>query len=210
MKIDLHTHTAIGSPCSQQSIQQIVEDAICRGIDGVCITDHNTMRAKDEAARIASATGFLVLVGIEVTADEGDFLLFGAEGENFPLLPYRELRRLLDRTACAIIPAHVFRGGPFRRSVQVAREFACDFCAIEVYSTNMTEADSRDALALAAELGLPAVGCSDSHLPGTAGLNYTDFEKRICSVGDLVAELKSGRFRAVKADYDRPGGIIRP
>ena len=202
MKIDLHTHTNIGSACSRQSVEQLVADALSRAVDGVCITDHNNTRAAEEARQIGQETDLLILIGVEVTTDDGDFLVFGGDREDFKPMPYRLLREELDLGGCAIIPAHSYRGGPYRNTVPVIREFRSDFSAIEAHSVNMSEDDSRDALGLAAEVGLPTVACSDSHVAGTAGLNYTEFEDRIESIEDLVAALKGGRFRAVKADYD--------
>jgi len=205
MKIDLHTHSSTGSACSRQGVIQIASDALCRGLDAVCVTDHNNKRAAEEAELITADTSFLILIGMEVTAEEGDFLIFGSDRAGYPLLPYERLRAEVDLARCAVIPAHPYRGGAYRETVSIARRFTSDFCGLEVYSVNMTEADSRDALDLAAELGLPAIGCSDSHRPGTAGLNYTEFDDEIGSVEQLVAAIKSGRFRAVKADYDVTG-----
>ena len=111
MKIDLHTHSDIGSACSRRSIEQIAADALCRGVDAVCITDHNTMRAADEARRISEDTGFLILIGLEVTTEDGDFLVFGSGRDGFEPLPYRLLRREAGLSRCAVIPAHAYRGG---------------------------------------------------------------------------------------------------
>jgi len=206
MKIDLHTHSSTGSACSRQSVIEIASYALCRGLDAVCITDHNNMLAAEEAQLITADPGFLILIGMEVTTEEGDFLIFGSDCDGYPLLPYERLRKEIDFARCAVIPAHAYRGGSYRETVSIARRFTSDFCGLEVCSVNMSEDDSRDALDLAAELSLQPIACSDSHRPGTAGLNYTEFDDEINTLEQLVAALKSGRFRAVKADYDVTGG----
>jgi len=204
MKIDLHTHSINGSGCSRQTIEQIVSDAREHGLDAVCLTDHNNMRGKAEAERISAETGFPIFVGMEANNTDGDFLIFGnVNPAGYPTeIAYREVRPLIDFDGCALIPAHCYRGGgPHSNMPATILEFKDDFAAIEAYSVNMNDSDSRNAVSLAGKTGLPIVGCSDSHHPGTAGLNYTEFEDDINSVEELVAALKSGRFRAVRADY---------
>jgi len=180
-----------------------VSDSRERGIDAVCLTDHNNMRGKADAERISAETGFPVFVGMETNCTDGDILIFGnVNPSGYPTdVPYTDVRKLIDFAACVLIPAHSYRGGPHSNMPETILEFKNDFAAIEAYSVNMNDTDSRNAVSLAGKTGLPTVGCSDSHHPGTAGLNYTEFEDDINSVEELVAALKSGRFKAVRADY---------
>ena len=203
MKIDLHTHSITGSGCSRQSIEQIVADAKANGMDAVCLTDHNNMLGTEEALRVGTRAGFLIFVGMEVTCNEGDILIFGCEcPDGFSLLAYEELRETIDFDRCALIPAHAYRGGePHGRMPEIVRAYMSDFAALEVYSCNVGDDDTEQLIRLAREVGLPPVGCGDSHVPGTAGLNYTDFEDRITSLDELIAALKGGRFTAVRGDY---------
>jgi len=203
MKIDLHTHSIIGSGCSRQTIEQIVADAKANGMDAVCLTDHNNMRGAEEAARVSAEARFPVFVGIEVTCREGDILIFGCgRSEGFPLMAYEELREMIDLDGCALIPAHAYRGGgPHGRMPEIIRAYTSDFAALEVYSCNVGDDDTEQLINLAREVGLPPVGCGDSHVAGTAGLNYTDFEEQITSLEELITALKGGRFTAVRGDH---------
>ena len=203
MKIDLHTHCTIGSGCSHQSVERIVADAAANGMDAVCITDHNNMACLLEAQRVSAEAGRPVFVGMEVTCDEGDFLTFGCDRpEGFPPISYEELREEIDTDRCAVIPAHAYRGGnPHGNTPEIIRTCTSDFVALEVYSTNVTDHDTEQLINLATEVGLPMVGCGDSHWPGTAGLNYTEFDDDIESLEELIAALKSGKFMAVRGDF---------
>jgi len=204
MKIDLHTHSVFGSGCSRQTVERIAADAKANGIDAVCLTDHGNMRGRDEAQRVSEETGLPIFMGIEVTCEAGDILVFGlADTDGLWMLPYEELRTTIDLSQCALIPAHAYRGGfPFGNMPEIVRAHAADFAALEVYSCNVTDEDTEMLIDLAAETRLPTVGCGDSHSPGSTGLNYTEFEDEITSVEELVAALKSGRFKAVRGDHE--------
>jgi len=198
VKIDLHTHCAGWSACSCQSIEQIVAAARAAGIDAVCLTDHDTMGGAREAAKISAETGFPILIGMEVGNVGFDVLVFGSDRvDGFPPVDYEELRKMIDFDSCALIPAHAYRGGSaWRMTPEIVRNYPGDFVALEACSCNIGEADSERIIQLAAEVGLPLVAGSDSHIPGTAGRFYTEFEDHIASVEELVAALKAGRFRA--------------
>jgi len=202
MKIDLHTHSNVGSGCSHQSIEGIVADAKAHGMDAVCLTDHNNMRGIRQAQQLAAEMAFPIFVGMEVGYQDWHILIFGSDRvEGYPPLPYEQLREMIDFDTCALIPAHAYRGGgPWGKTVEIVRAYKADFAALEVYSCNVTAEDSDHLIDLAEEVGLPPVGCGDSHLPGTAGLNYTQFEEAVTSLPGLIAALKSGMFKAVRGD----------
>ena len=204
MKIDLHTHSVLGSGCSRQTVERIAADARAHGMDAVCLTDHGNMAGRDEARRVSEETGLPIFMGIEVTCAEGDILIFGlSQCDGLWMLPYEELRTAIDLERHALIPAHAYRGGvPFGSMPQIVSAHAADFAALEVYSCNVIDDDTRRLIDLAAEVGLPTVGCGDSHSPGSTGLNYTDFEDEIASVEELITALKSGNFKAVRGDYE--------
>ena len=198
MKIDLHTHSMAGSACSRQSVEELIEDAR-RCLDAVCLTDHGSTDGAEFALRASRAIGFPVFIGVEVWCGEGHFLVFST-GELPTGGPYTldSLAKYLENDEHVIIPAHVYRGGWGDDTADSVREHRELFSAIEVYNSNCGELDIINNMRLAEELGLPGVGCSDSHGGGTVGINYTEFEDDIRSAADLIRAIRAGRCRACR------------
>ena len=43
MLVDLHLHESTYSSDSKMTLQEMVEDARAKGLDGICVTDHDSM-----------------------------------------------------------------------------------------------------------------------------------------------------------------------
>ncbi|HWQ20964.1 MAG TPA: PHP domain-containing protein [Methanotrichaceae archaeon] len=193
MLIDLHTHTRRGSGCSRLQTKDLVLQAIEMHLDAVCVTDHNTTKVVERAKELGKKFGLLVLGGVEVRCREGDVLVFGLnDSPKQGILAY-DLVKLVHSLGGAAIPAH-----PFRASAPSLRKKVCEvngFDAIEVLNGNSNADENRMALVAAQKLGLPGTGGSDSHSRKNVGRCVTEFDDVIKDEGDLVAALKSGRYR---------------
>ena len=108
MLFDLHVHTSL-SPCSQLRLDQILSQASERGLNGVCITDHNTMAVRDYTQEGVLGNGLCVIFGMEYSTSKGDFLIFGPFEELPPGLPAQILLKHVDRSGGVAIAAHPFR-----------------------------------------------------------------------------------------------------
>lgn len=71
VKIDLHTHTHY-SPCSKQSVKEMLDSAKFFGLEVVAITDHDSVAGIDEALAYGKQIGIMVIPGIEITATSGN------------------------------------------------------------------------------------------------------------------------------------------
>ena len=58
MLIDLHIHEKHFSKDSFLALEEIVEIAKRKGLDGICITDHDSMGLREYAAEYTKKTGF--------------------------------------------------------------------------------------------------------------------------------------------------------
>ena len=65
MLVDLHIHESTFSSDSLMSLEEIVTVARARGLDGICITDHDSMGLKERAERYSREVGFPIFVGVE-------------------------------------------------------------------------------------------------------------------------------------------------
>ncbi|NMA51466.1 MAG: PHP domain-containing protein, partial [Peptococcaceae bacterium] len=79
MIIDTHIHERKYSLDSLVSLEEIVDQARLIGLDGICITDHESNEIKEEARLLSQKTGFLIITGAEVLTWEGDVTVFGLE-----------------------------------------------------------------------------------------------------------------------------------
>jgi predicted metal-dependent phosphoesterase TrpH len=182
--------------------QSLVARALELDLDAVCITEHNVSWEEDALKALVGGTPLRLFGGVEVSTEWGDVLVFGLEDTGPRKGGIEELRRAVDRSGGVMIAAH-----PFRRysvgGVAIDIEEACRWPllrfvdAAEVFNGISTRREVDLAREVLTRLGLRGVGGSDSHAPHTLGACYTRFEEPLSGVGDLVAALKSGRFRAV-------------
>lgn len=70
MGFDLHTH----SKCSDGSLTpaELIQEAVAKGLDGISLTDHDTVDGIDEAIAEAKRLHFTFIPGVEFTTDYGD------------------------------------------------------------------------------------------------------------------------------------------
>ncbi len=211
MIIDLHNHTRPASPCSQMSATQLLQEAARSGLDGICVTDHNTISG-GMAAQAAAANGasspLLVLRGVEARTTIGDVLVFGID-EDFPHgMDGPVLLRYVHECGGASVLAHPFhRGGgwalwywlqqnrlPLDADLSARPEFE-HVHAIETFNAAVTTAELELAEDLARILGLPTTGGSDAHTLRHVARTATEFARPIRNEADLVAEIRAARIR---------------
>jgi predicted metal-dependent phosphoesterase TrpH len=200
--VDLHTHTRHGSNCSYMEPPALVARALELDLDAVCITEHNAAWEEDALNALGDGTSLRLFAGIEVSTEWGDVLVFGLEGAAPRPKSIEELRQTVDESGGFMIAAHPFRRysvGGVAVDIEEASKWPLlrHVDAAEVYNGISTRHEIELAKEVLTRLGLRGVGGSDSHAPHTLGTCYTRFEEPLAGVGDLVAALKAGRFRAV-------------
>ncbi len=79
MIIDMHIHQKMNSSDSKLDLFEAIEVAKQRGLDGICITDHDDLGLRPMAQTISTETGFPVYVGVEIFTLDGDLLCFGID-----------------------------------------------------------------------------------------------------------------------------------
>lgn len=201
MKFDLHLHTTRHSPDSEMSPLALVRQARRIELDGVVITEHDWLWTEEELDELRSAAdGLVVLAGIEVTAAEGHFLVYGVS-DPFALprgIGVAELCREMHRQGGAVVAAHPFRWGqPFD---DILREERPELDGLELMSSNMDEESRRRTAAIRQstwrQRPLAGLGNSDAHREEVVGFCHSDFEAEISDNASLVAAIRSGRVRA--------------
>ncbi len=189
MLIDVHVHTSI-SPCSVLDMDTILEVSRQRGMDGVCLTDHDTMDAAGVVREGVQDDGFVVLVGMEYTTPQGDFLIFGPFEDIERGMDARDMLPFVREADGVAIGAHPYRGW---RPAQQAL-FKQGLCSvIEGVNGRNTVSENLSAQVLAQKHGLPMSGGSDAHRTDELSKFPTRFMDRIESREDLIRALRLGR-----------------
>jgi len=197
MRFDLHMHTTRHSPDSQMDPLALVRRAREIGLDGVVITEHDWLWTESELEELrAEANGLVVLAGIEVSAREGHFLVYGvtdpcAVGRGIGVA---DLCREVHRQGGAVVAAHPFRWG--QRFDEILHKQKPDLDGLELMTNNM-DADCRQRAAkIQRQRPLAGLGSSDAHHETVLGVCYTDFDADIRSMSDLVTAIRERRATA--------------
>jgi hypothetical protein len=190
MKIDLHNHT-VYSPDSSVEVKETVAAAKNRGMDGIAVTDHNTVKGSIAAMEFGSKN-FVVLTGCELSTAEGHLLCIGIT-EDIP--PGLNMTEAVDRVVSLggiAVPSHPFRLGTGAGGDVLGR---LNVKAIEtVNGRNHSSRNSR-AVDFASSRNMGGTGGSDSHFAYEVGRAYTVIEGSGLSAGDIMQEIASGRSK---------------
>jgi predicted metal-dependent phosphoesterase TrpH len=196
MRFDLHIHSNHSSDCSL-SVDDILKQAVKRGLDGIAICDHNTVEGSLLARRRAKELNLplLVLSGVEVSTTGGHLIILGLTENIPPSLTPQETIRIAHQKGAVVVAAHPFKV----RSI--GNVDGLDVDAIETFNSRCIFGENLKAKEMAQALGKPGVGGSDSHMLSTIGLGYTEIEAE-SGEGSVLKAIKEGRTRS--------GGQIAP
>ncbi|NTU42189.1 MAG: PHP domain-containing protein [Nitrospirales bacterium] len=195
-KIDLHIHTRFSGD-NDADPEEIVEQAILRGLDGIAFTEHYSYEASEHAEGLKEkyAGRIMIFRGVEFSSAEGHCLVFGVDTD--PLLlkyaPVEELCRIVNDAGGVIIPSHPYRGSNSLKDLILRLN---GFCAIEGFNGCTMRILNEKAIETARSLNIPFTGGSDAHSPAEIGSCYTEFQESAHEV-TLVSLLRAGNYRGV-------------
>lgn len=193
MLIDLHCHTLPLSQCSSLRAEELVDLARERGLDGICLTEHDAFWEPSEVEALARRTAFLVLGGVELTTDMGHVLAFGLVEGSSGLASAAVAAEAARTSGGLLFLAHPARDGLLR----VSRETVDYFESVEAVNGSDSRLQNVAATGLAHGFRLPGIGGSDAHTPAEVGRAATSFDAHITDGASLLAALRSGNYRAV-------------
>jgi hypothetical protein len=208
--IDLHCHTSPRSSCSRATLQGLVANARARGVDALCITEHDLRWSEDELAAASADVGFPLLYGVEVSTDVGHVLAYGELRR--PLwrgYKLAELAAEAEETGAALVLAHPVRYLAGERAVRAGRtppppEAVAALPqwslvhAVEAMSTQTTPDEHALVAAALVVAPRPATAGSDAHDDEKAGAFATRLERSVRNGAELAAEIRAGRVEPVR------------
>ncbi|MCE7927874.1 MAG: PHP domain-containing protein [Dehalococcoidia bacterium] len=193
MLIDLHCHTLPLSQCSSLRPEELVDLARERGLDGICLTEHDALWEEQERTELARRTGFLVLGGVELTTDMGHVLAFGLSSGSATFASAGSAFAAAQTAGGLLYLAHPARDGLLRVSHETVEYFE----SVEAVNGSDTRLQNLAATGLAHGFRLPGIGGSDAHTATEVGRAATRFAVPVADEASLVAALRSGQYEAV-------------
>lgn len=200
MFIDLHIHEKTYSKDSFLALDEIVEIAKKRGLDGICITDHNSMGLKEAAAEYSKETGFPIFVGIEYYSLQGDIIAFGIDSYPEGRVSAQEFVDYVRERGGVTVSAHPFRHN--RRGLEEVLDVIEGLDAIEILNGSTLPDATMKAVEYAKKHGFAVTGGSDCHYPDKVGVHATYFPNEIRTMDELVAAIRNHECQpAFHQDY---------
>jgi predicted metal-dependent phosphoesterase TrpH len=195
MRIDHHLHTERYSPDSSIDPEELIRHAKEIGLDAVVITEHDRLWPESELAELNRPGGPLVLAGVEISALEGHFLVYGLPtlDETPPGVALPDLLRVVRSHGAAIVAAHPFRWG--QDFDEIVQTHGPAFDALELVSKNVTPVTRRRTELLLARSPMGTTGSSDAHEIDQLGCYHSTFPGPIRSLADFIAALRAGQSR---------------
>ena len=190
MKIDFHVHTNFSDGLN--SVRDVLKQAVKIGLNGMMISDHDTVESSRFARKIIKSIDkeFLVIPGVEISTPNGDILAIDVD-EAFTGMPQEIIEKIHEVGGLAVA-AHPF-GGYWPRPFVVDFD-DYDFDAIEVLNGGVGRIGNEKAIKFAKEKNLPGTAGSDAHIASNIGSCFTTIEDAQ-SVEDIKKAIKSGRVR---------------
>ena len=187
-KYDLHIHTKY-SKCSNLEPKDILRIAKSKGLNGIAITDHDTIKGALEVKKLNLDKDFEVIVGEEVSTDLGHVQAFYVKEKIQPGKFEEVIKKIKKQDALVVIP-HPNDFGILRSSKINLKKYKDLFDAVEgingrVFFNSLNKKTQKPVK----ELNLALTAGSDSHFKEEIGKCYTLFEK------DLRTALKKKKTK---------------
>lgn len=184
LKLDLHVHTCYSCD-AMTTLEEVLTYSKKRGLDGVAITDHDTIEG---ALKLAKKNELIVIPGIEVTTIQGHVLALNITRPIPSGLSIYQTIQLIHNAGGIAVAAHP--AGFYKR---LKGRVASNFDAIEAVNSSTFPFFVATYLSrkLALRLNLPQTAGSDAHYAPEIGFAYT-MVNADQEVDEIVQAIKKG------------------
>lgn len=185
-RYDLQVHTD-ASPCSRAAPDAVVEAALNAELDGIAITNHDTLDGYRAVKRHAPEC-LSVIPGVEVTTTQGHLLALDVTEVPPQADPLTVIRTVHEQDGLAIL-SHPFDSLRAHYTDNLD-EIAARVDGVETLNSRcIVPRYNRDARSFADRHGLSVTGGSDAHFPMEVGRGYTTCD------GPVLEQLREGGTR---------------
>jgi len=194
---DFHIHSKF-SYDSLLSPKRIVRIAEKRGLDGIAITDHNTIKGALDASKLNNS--IYIIIGSEIKTEIGDIICLFLNEE----ITYKSFDEVVDeiksQDGLVVLPH------PYKKNIDIPNELLKKVDLIETLNGRLSPELNYKAQSLAKNKGMPIIGGSDAHISKSIGSVKTIFncEKHaIQNVEDIKRLLLKGDVKVVGRESPR-------
>ena len=193
MFIDLHNHELTCSKDSFLSLKRLVELAKEKGLDGICLTDHDSMGLKEYAEAYSKEVNFPIFVGVEYFSLQGDITAWGIDSFPQERVSAQEFIDFVNKSGGFCVACHPFRNN--NRGLEENLKTVKGLGGIEVLNGSTDIDANRKALKYCKDLGLQPVGGSDSHWESAVGKCVTWIPKKVTTLEEFVQIMKTEKCK---------------
>lgn len=184
--VDFHVHS-IYSFDSLMSLQEILRDAKNKELQGIAITDHNTIEGALKAQKLNRDPELTVIIGAELKTEVGEIIGIFLKDRIFS----KKIREVIDEIhsqgGLVILP-HPYK---YKSTISSDKSILENIDFIESFNSRCTGEQNRKAQQLARSLNKPGVAGSDAHFLqeiGTAKTEVTeDFLHRATTQKSIIS-----------------------
>lgn len=193
MLIDMHLHEKTFSTDSFLSLEEIVNIAKGKGLDAVCITDHDSMGLRAAAEDYSRRIGYPIFVGVEFFSLWGDITAWGIDGIPDHRIDAQPFIDMVNEKGGFCVSCHPFRSN--NRGLKEHLREVHGLHGVEVLNGSADLEANRTALRFCRELGLKAIGASDAHTPAQVGKYVTWLPEQVSTLSAFIAQLHAAVTR---------------
>ena len=193
MLVDMHLHENRFSTDSFICLEEIVQIAKGKGLDAVCITDHDAMGLRDFAAEYSKKMDFPIFVGVEYFSLQGDITAWGIDSFPETRIDAQDFIDQVNRAGGFCVSCHPFRNN--NRGLEDNLRRVNGLHGVEVLNGSTDMESNRIALRYCRELGLKAIGASDAHTTEQIGKYVTWLPEMVTTLPDFIAQLHACHTR---------------
>ena len=186
LKLDLHIHSkysedAVGTP------SDIIKVLKKKGIHGMAITDHNSIKGSIEALKL-KCKDFIIIPGIEISTSDGHIIALDVKEDISRDLTVEEtVDQILDHNGIPIVP-HLLRTMSGIKQDKLLK-IKSKISAIEVFNSCSVPQSNLKTTKIAKKLELGGTGGSDSHQPHHVGEGYTTVDTTDYNIDTIISEI---------------------
>jgi len=204
LKLDLHIHSQY-SEDGAGTPEEIIKSLKKKGLNGMAITDHNTVKGGLKALKLAPKD-FIVIPGAEISTLDGHMLALNIKEDVTRDLAVEEtVEKIIELGGTPIVP-HLFRNMSGIRTNNLKKIYK-KIPAIEVYNACSLAQTNLKTTKIAKKFNLGGVGGSDSHHPQYVGYAYTTVDTTNLNLDTIISEINNkktwGEGTIIPLDYRR-------
>lgn len=180
MRVDFHVHTrySIDSLITPKTLIKVARQ---RGLHGIAVTDHNTIRGGRETQKINSTQDLLVIVGSEIKTTTCEIIGLFLQETIDSYDPFVVLDAIHAQDAISVLP-HPHRSF---RSTAFPQELLHRIDVIEGYNSRTISRKNLQAVDLASSLSKPITAGSDAHFYQELGRATTIFPRMLLTEDNI-------------------------